>query len=418
MARTRMVFFLALSACGSSSSSPDNASDAATDGSHDAPRDAAADAAMPDAGGDGGGADAGCVRSAKSADRARKLVLSHPFTTAGGKATAFEVLDLAVDGTLTRPSTPVTFAMGTALNSPIVFTPDGEIGLVAQDDGSVGVFRVDAAGKLTVLNAAFRQTFFADAVVMSPDGSRAYVIDPDTASNHGGVYELGIGCDGEITSRGIVVPGGTAHAMAFFPNDPRRALLSGGAAFDSPSGQDAHVLDMAGLARVGSAVAFGDVNDIASSVAVMPDGKYALIADNAATAGSRVAVVALSPMIAPVSILSTPFPAAVVASPFNNAAIVLNDDSTDQIHVMRYDPSNSAAPFTITGELAYRFGKPQIPTNASVLDRGALKGKVFVGENVAVRVLTFTAAGDVVDTAKLEFAGGNESIVGVVGVQP
>jgi DNA-binding beta-propeller fold protein YncE len=310
----------------------------------------------------------------------------------------------------------VTFKMGTALDRPIVYTPDGEIGLVAQDDGSVGVFRLSAGKAPTVVHAAFKGSFSAQDVIMAPDGTHAYVLDPDTANNGGGVYDVAIACDGTLTSRGLVLPG-SANALALLPADPTKGVL-GGIAGDSPLGQDAHIVDLATKMRVGSAAPFPDGGALVASVAVTPDGKYALVADNGLNAGSRVAVVALAPQISGVSVLPTPFPAAVVMSPFGNAAIVLNDDSTNQIHVLSYDPARAAAPFAITGELAYKFGKPQLPTNASILTRGALKGRVFVAENLAVRQLTFGAAGGVTDTAKLAFPDTIETIVGVVGVQP
>jgi hypothetical protein len=55
---------------------------------------------------------------------------------------------------------------------------------------------------------------------------------------------------------------------------------------------------------------------------------------------------------------------------------------------------------------------------ASAIDRGSLKGTVFVSENVAVRQLRFEANGTVTDVAKLASPSGNTGIVGVVGVQP
>jgi hypothetical protein len=339
------------------------------------------------------------------------VVISHPFgADAGAKATEFEVLDLTADGTLSRPSPAVTFSMGTALDAPIVFTPDGEIGLVAQDDGTVGIFRLGASGPV-VIDPAFKAGY-AQRVTVSSDGTRAFVMDPNTDNNNGGVYEIGIGCDGKPTSHGRVVTGGLAYALALLPATPTKGVLV--------QGTKLALIDLSGAAPAlgASAAPFPDGDAIPSSVAVTPDGKYALVSDDGAIAGNRIGVVSLGATPAPVSVLSTPFPAAVVASPYANAAIVLNDDSTDQIHVISYDPSNTAAPFAITGELVYKFGKPQIPVTASTIDRGALKGAVFVGENVAVRQLRFEANGDVTDVAKLDSPAGLTGIVGVVGVQP
>jgi DNA-binding beta-propeller fold protein YncE len=328
----------------------------------------------------------------------------------GDEATAFEVLDLAPDGTMTRPAQRVTFQMGTALASPIVFTPDGAVGLVAQDDGSVGSFRFDAAGSPTVVQAAYRNGFYASAVVVDPGGTRAWVLDANTAENGGGVYEVTIACDGTLTSQGLAIPIAPANAMAIFPGDPRKAVVA--------SRGDLHIVDLRTKKSVSSGKPFGDDNALPSSVAVAPDGKYALVADDSVQGGNRMAWATLGATIGTGPTLATPFPAAVAISPFANAAIVLNDDATDQIHVMSYDASSAGAPFVITGELAYKFGKPQIPTTVSTILRGDLEGRAFIGENLAVRELTFAANGTVIDTQKLELSGDHTSIVGVVGVQP
>ncbi|HEY7955929.1 MAG TPA: hypothetical protein VII38_11585 [Polyangia bacterium] len=404
LARTSLLGFLLLAACNSHSTAP---LDGGADGS--IAFDAAIDAA-PDAG-------SVCPRLPGDPNAPRKVVVSHPFTdTAGVKGTTFEVLDLSAAGALTREN--VTFQMGAAFYGPIVFTPDGKVGLVAQDDGSVGVFRFDASGNPVVVHAAFRDGFYAQTVVVDPDGSRAWVLDADTAANGGGVYEVAIGCDGTLTSRGLAVPGGTANAMAFAPISGQ-AVLAAGAALDSPAMTDTHLLELASgpPARVASGNAFGDGMAIVSSVAIPPDGKFAILSDNGLAAGNRLAVIAL-PQMTPVGLLSTPNPAEVVASPFGNAALLLNSDGMDALRVLAYDPSNATAPFTITGEVSYQNGKPQLPAAAVVIGRGALKGTVLVAENLAVRELTFSQAGAVTDEALMSFGTDTPSIVGTVGVQP
>jgi DNA-binding beta-propeller fold protein YncE len=282
--------------------------------------------------------------------------------------------------------------------------------MVAQDDGTIGVFTLDASGKPTVVQAGFKGEFFAQGIVVDPNGTRAWVFDENTEANGGGVFEVAIGCDGKLTSKGKALAIAPAQAMALFPGDPTKGVVA--------SDEKVHLVDLAAKKDITTFTAFGDTEALPSSIAVTPDGKFALVADDSYTAGNRIAAVNLTaPPGDAGGPLDTPAPAAVAISPFGNAAIVLNDDSNDMIHVLSYD-GTKAAPFTITGELAYKFGKPAIPVTVIVLDHGNLKGRAFIGENAAVRELTFGENGTVTDTQKLDFPDDVTLAVGVVGVQP
>jgi hypothetical protein len=406
-------FAIAAEACGSSDdASQANSNDAGVgDGSN------SSDANVSDASsaGDGGA----CARAADPTDdHVRTVLISHPFDDSGNAASIFEVLSLATDGTLTRPTPNVTFSMGPASTSSIVFTPDGKVALVAQDDGTVGVVRFDSSGPV-VVHAAFKGPFYAGSIAVDPSGAHAYVLDADTANNGGGVYQVDIACDGTLTSKGLVVPGGTANQMAFVPGTSR-AVLAAGAAFDSPDGSDVDLVDFGGStpALAASGNGFVDGGAIVSSITVMPDGKFALAADDGIIVGNRLAAIDLSTM-KNAGILATPNPAALVASPFDNAAMLLNSDTSDAIRIVSYAP-DASAPFSIVGEIAYVNPKPQLPSFASLIDRGTLKGRVLVAENTAVRQVAFEPDAGIVDLTYLNFDddGGLHEIVGVIGVAP
>lgn len=399
-------FAIALQACGSDDS---NGGDVADDTDANVnPGDAGKNDATV---GDGS---TSCDRTASTDDHVRNVVISHPFDADGNKTTAFELLTLGTDGTLTRTGT--FFSMGTALDSNIVFTPDGKVALVAQDDGSIGVVRFDASGPV-VVHAAFKGTFYASGIVMDPSGARAYVLDADTADNGGGVFAVDIACDGTLTSDGLVVPGGTDDQMTFVPGSTH-AVLSAGAAFDSPDGSDTHLVDFGGApSRVASGNGFVDGGAIVSSIAVMPDGKFAALADNGILVGNRVAVVSL-PGMQNAQIISVPNPAAIVASPYDNAALVLSSDGIDGIRLATYSP-DASAPLSIVGEITYVHGAPQLPSFAALVSRGTLKGRVLVAENVGVRQVVLEPDAGAVDVSFTSFDdGGLTSIVGVIGVEP
>jgi hypothetical protein len=373
--------------------------------------------------GDGGTVQSSCPRTPKPDDHARKVVVSHPFAEPSGKANVFEVLELSLDGALTR--TGQTFRMRPAYQD-IVFTPDGKIGFVAQDDSTIGVFAFDDAGKVSVVHEAFSGKWASGELVVSKDGRYLYVCDPNTESNGGGVRRMKIGCDGVLSDEGLVVPGGTAHQMALLPTPPGpsssdRAVLIGYKASDSPANTYAHLLDLSASPpkRLASGAVFADQDAIASAVVVTPDGKYALVAEDGFKVGSRMAPVALADMTKRATI-ATPSPSGVVFSPFGNALLLMNaPGGGDALRVVKYDPSNDAEPFAVGAQVATKGGNTQLPTVAKVIDRGKLKGRVLVAEVSAVRQLAFSADGTITDVgAKLDWPDGNTNILGSLGVEP
>lgn len=411
----RLLAFVLLAGCGSNNDTTESpASDTGTPPIDTATTSDSAEA--PDtAVTDGDTSPPGCTRTPKAEGAPRKVVVSHPFDAAGKKTGAMEVLDLASDGTLARSGK--TFALTKAAFEPIVFTPDGEVGLVAEDDGTIGVFRFDAAGAVTVVHPAFKGKFYANKLVIDPSGQRVLVIDPNTEENDGGVHALDIACDGTLTEKGKLVPAKTWSVFQFLASD--RAVVAGGPALGSPATVDAHLLSWKAMpSLIASTAPFGDRDAIPSWLDVTPDKKLALLADNGIIKGSRVAVFEITDTaLKPLQVFVTDNPAAVIASPYNNAALVLNSDGMDGFTVLtRTGPAS--APFVNAGKLAYKHGKPALPSVGATLLRGPLKGRVLIAENVAVRSLQFTTDGGVVDIAKLTYPMGLENIVGTIGVQP
>jgi hypothetical protein len=354
-----------------------------------------------------------CSRPMRPANRNRKVVVTHPYSA--GPKKKLEVLELHTTGELTK--TGVVFQMGPPSYTPIVFTPDGEIGLVPQDDGTIGIFRFDAFGMPQVVDGAFQPGCDASHIVMSPSGNKAYLLDPDTDANGGGVYELDIACDGTVTAKGRVVPGGSANAMAFMPRSRTEAILTGVKAFDSTAGNDTFALDMHAPSLKAQGTTFGAAPGIASSIDVTADGKYALITDDSLKAGNRVGVITLESM-KPRQIIDTKAPFQVVASVYGNAALVVNGDSADQLTVLKYDASNAETPFADGGAMNYTLPRPELPGAAVQITRGALKGRVLVTELKSVRQVQFMPDGGVADVSQVLWDKTDEGVIGTLGVQP
>src|SRR6185295_3490683 len=109
-------------------------------------------------------------------------------------------------------------------------------------------------------------------------------------------------------------------------------------------------------------------------------------------------------------------PIAIVASPFDDAALVASGFG-NAFFALDYDP-DAAEPFAVRGELAYQGAPPQLPGGAVRVDRGALAGRVLVAENLGVRQVSFEGGGVITDLGLTSLGSGSESIVGAIGVQP
>jgi hypothetical protein len=367
-----------------------------------------------------------CPRTAKPDDHVRKVVVSHPYNEnppgPAQKAKDYEVLELSTTGTLTK--TNVKFQMGRSLND-IVFTPDGEVGITAQEDGTLGVFKFDKnTGAVQVVHTNFtaqvggKTAFYAARVVMSHDGSRVFIIDRNTRENGGGIYDAKINCDGTLTFGSQLVSGGKAHAMALIPSNPQTAVLIAGSALSSPTTDYSHRIDLSTNppARTGGGSVF-TTEAIASWVSVTPDSKWAFVTDDSLY-GSKMAPINLTTMAAGAT-LTTSNPAGMVMSPFGNAGLLIESTGTDHLKKITYDAANATTPFAVGAEVAYVGGATELPSWANVITRGTLKGRILVSELEAVRQLDFGADGSITDRGTFSVASGVYSgLIGGFGIEP
>ncbi|MDQ3367543.1 MAG: hypothetical protein M3680_19145 [Myxococcota bacterium] len=358
---------------------------------------------------------AGCARSPAPADRARHVVVSHPYDAAGERSGQYEVLDLSPTGALTRPGR--TFTMGRATSGTIAFTPDGDVGLLALEDGTLGVFRIDAAGTPTVVHAGFAGSFHASRVVVDPRGDRALVLDGNWREHGGGIYLVTIACDGTLTDHGLLAAAKLPGALAFAGT---RAVLAAHDVLDSPTtGHDVHLLGWGDSPAVVAGVdAFGDDLQIVGGAALTPDGATFLVGDTSqfGDVPNGVAVVAITGTgLAPAGRIAVEDPAAIAASPFGNVAVVASAFG-DALVVL--DTGGAGGAWRVRGEVPYAGADPQLPGELASIERGALRGHVFVAENVSVRHLAFRDTGAVDDLGSLAFGMGLANISGAIGVTP
>lgn len=368
------------------------------------------DDAMPaDMGGD---EDAGmaCDRTPEPADRDRKVVVGLPFTD-----TQYEVFDLSAAGDLSQPGT--TFTMGRAFEGKIQFTPDGEVGFVAQDDGTLGVFRFNDSGQPEVLAAKMDPGFYVSGIRLAPSGDYLYGWESGFRDVGGALYRMEIDCaSGMPAAAESLAPTKLMRGGVFL--GPGRMAVAATDILDDERPNDVHLVDLDGPSRVASIPAFGTQDAITAGFDVTADGEWALIGDNSVFNEDQNSVAAVridGDALTAGQRIDIQDPVQIVTSPFDNAAIVLST-TDDNINVLGYTPGANN-PFALQGPLDVAESS-LLPGSATMIHRGSLEGLVLVGENVAIRRVQFEANGDVTDLGILDLGDGNDAITGAIGVQP
>jgi hypothetical protein len=364
-----------------------------------------------------------CERPWAPESRLRYGVVSFPYAANRDPARTYRVFTVDTSGALALTGT--TFEMGRSTIGKIAFSADGELGFVAQEDGTLGVFRVSATGEVEVLYAGYRGSFYAEQVFFPPAGGKyLYVIDPNTRANGGGVYWLEINCDDSINELGALIPV-SGPSEPVYDTAGKLLVATRDVGLPAPAGQDVHLLDVAGgVTRLDGVDAFGDDDAMVSGVAMTAEHRYALFGDSQQIANTpnRIAVVESLPLASSLAATQviTPVedPLSIVMSPHNDVALVVSGFG-DAFLALDYDASSSTAPFSLRGPITYTGARPELPGPAVMIERGALRGMVLVPENLGIRRLRFAPDRVITDLGKTATgASGFENITGALGIQP
>jgi hypothetical protein len=362
----------------------------------------------------GGGG--GCNYDPGTADKERFVIVGHPYDDATDPDGSYEVLRLSSAGALTTTGT--RFHMGPPADKAIEFTPDGRIGFAIQDDGTVGVFEIDAAGAVTVLHEALAGDYYAEAVRWNDALGGVYVIDPNFPKNGGGVYTIGLACDDSLAPGPRLFESKSARDLLFDPSG--QALLPARGALGSTSLAHLFLMDVDPPNVISAAGVYPDDEAITSWAALTRSGKHVILGDNSAFASSpnRVAAVEVAPggfgSIQVITGIEDPYSIAV--SPFDDA-IVVTSGFGDGIFIVDYDPA-AAQPLSLRGELEYVGASPQLPGALATVDRGPLDGRVLIADVRGVYMVQFETGATVTDLGVVDLGGGTEDVVAGIGVQP
>ncbi|MEC7984537.1 MAG: hypothetical protein VX278_05200 [Myxococcota bacterium] len=338
-------------------------------------------------------------------NRDRFVVYSLPYDENLQQASTWGTMLLTQDRVLSDTGT--RFQMGRSPTGSIRFHRSGNFGYVAQDDGSVGAFEIDADGVVSVIYEAFSSAAYAEAVYTVDD--TLYIIDPNWPGNGGGIYRADIDPhDGTLSEPSLWISTKLAKEITPFDNG---FLLLAMDCENSAEGQEVHYIGEDGYAY--SVDAFADTDSFLSSISLNRSQNTLFVADNSefGPQDNRVGILSvseesitadsvLSPLLDPIDIIASPLSDDVaVISGYGNAVYLLDDDYRS---------------FT---ELSYIGAAPQLPGQAGMITTGDLQGTIVLAENQGVRLLAFESDG-LVDYGLTSLGSGSTSIVGAIGIQP
>ncbi|HRE89360.1 MAG TPA: hypothetical protein PK095_09480 [Myxococcota bacterium] len=353
------------------------------------------------------------------ADHTRHIVISRPYSENGTPSLVWEVYPVLNDGTLgARTDTFELGAAGRAVGGKVAFTDDGALAMAYHDRGEVSVFAIDGDGGARVIQPATDLGPYVGGIVIH--GDDVFLVDGNWQNNGGGIYHTTLGCDGSLGAITMAYPTKLAYALEVrgAANNVEHLVMAK-EAVDTTTGHVHRVQQAgAGWSRMGALDIFGDNEAMTSSMAVTPDWRYVLVADNSEFSNipNRIGVATVEPLAARQTL--TPFddPYDMVMSPYGDAVLVVLGYA-NRVTVLRHDPQNTTTPFTNAGPPTFVTQVPQLPSEAVRL-HGDLEDLVYVVENTALRVFRFNGDGTVTDLGRQIFGEGLTSIPGAIGAQP
>lgn len=335
----------------------------------------------------------GC-RATPVADGERLLVVALPYDSGGAPVDVWAPMRLGLDGLVTDPGTRWTAPR--SVFGEVRWTPDGSLGFVAADDGSLAVFDADGGGSES-------GDWYAEDVLIDPSGERLWIVDPNWPENGGGVYAAEIDCDtGALAPATKVVETKLAARLVAHADGP--LLVHADPAGDfvvSRFDADAGTLEQLSSLQLPDAVI--------STAALSLDGAWLAVGENSEFSGVPTRVALFEVATGAVQVVQSGDPVALLPAP--DGRFLAMDGYGNGGHWI----ARSGDTWSVGAGPAWLDPRPALPGVGAWIGRGALAHLALVGETGGVRGVDLDT-GD--DQGLLWSGAGLAGLVGSVGVQP
>ena len=303
-------------------------------------------------------------------------------------------------------------ALGRGYSGHGAFTPDGTVGLVADDSGSLSSLWVEG-DTISLVSTGWDGGLYAQGVAMHPSGEWAVVADPDWPDSGGGLYRVEIDCEsGALLGATRFASGKNPGPPARLPSDPDVFVLSAREVDGTPDGTTVHLVDATTGELLSSADAFGDTDTIVGDVAFSFDGRALFVTDINEFSGNptRIAILAVEDLsLTPVEVLEVPDPIALLAWPWEGAGMLVLDGYGNKLWKIWPDGDSWTASSALTGL--------QLPGAVVGITRGSGRGRALVSEVGGLRLVILDEQGGVSDGGIVLDAPDTESMPGAMALQ-
>lgn len=376
------------------------------------------DAVVPDS----GPADTGLVPCGFDepgpADKARVIVLGHPFGAQSGMpGTDIRTLNLATDGTITDDGTRIDLGFRVAR---LEMVPSGEILLALGEDGELASLRVNSATNLNVLDQIQLPAAGYGDLRIAEDG-QTVIVAGENVDQTSGLSTVYLACDGRL----IAAPNEffnirLSSSFVMIPGTSQVVLLGGQTVFAPIDPDDLRVLSRTpgqGFTSVNTFDIWMDFID-ALRIGATPDGRIIIVPNGSpfSNEGSQASVLQLNG---------------------NNLSELERLTGLDDAREVIFSPDGTTALISLLspGHLAVitdpgtgwaevdRIRGIGLAEQLAMVSRGALSGRVYVpsvdangGPNLAS--VAFGMPGVVSNLGQIELGSGNEEIPGPIAITP
>lgn len=388
-----------------------------------APPDLGVDAGSNDGGpNDTGPVDTGLVPCGFDqpgpADKARVIVLGHPFGAQSGMpGTDIRTLNLAIDGTITDDGTRIDLGFRVAR---LEMVPSGELLLALGEDGELASLRVNSASNLNVLDQIQLPAAGYGDLRIAEDG-QTVIVAGENVDQTSGLSTVYLACDGRL----IAAPNEffnlrLSSSFVMIPGTSQVVLLGGQTVFAPIDPDDLRVLSRTpgqGFTSLATFDIWMDFID-ALRIGATPDGRIIIVPNGSpfSNEGSQASVLQLNG---------------------NNLSELERLTGLDDAREVIFSPDGTTALISLLspGHLAVitdpgtgwaevdRLRGIGLAEQMAMVARGSLSGRVYVpsvdangGPNLAT--VAFGMPGVVSNLGQLELGSGNEEIPGPIAITP